>query len=121
MGKSDHLLVEIELQEEKVQRCIEDFKKERLNDARANYENLRNYFGCIDWKDIMKHKTMLEKYESFLHEYNEGVKRFVPTYRVRKRIQTWYNSKCIEARKKKNRAWKKLRKQNNEINRIQYT
>ena len=108
MGKSDYLLVEIELQEEKLQRGIEDYKKERLNYARANYENLRNCFGSIDWKDIMKDTTVQEKYESFLHMYNEGVKRFVPTYRIRKRIQTWYNSKCIEARKKKDRTWKKL-------------
>ena len=65
MGKSDHLSVQTELQEEKVQRCVEDYKKERLNYARANYENLRNYFGSIDWKDIMKDKTVQDKYESF--------------------------------------------------------
>ena len=101
MGKSDHLLVEIEMQEWKLQRCMEDYKKERLNYARANYEHLRQFFENIDWKNNMKDKTVQEKYEVFLQKYNEGVKRFVPTYRVRKRTQTWYNGRCIEAKKKK--------------------
>ena len=103
MGKSDNLLVEIEMQEWKLQRCMEDYKKERLNYARANFEHPRQFFGNTDWKNNMKDKTVQEKYELFLQKYNEGVKRFVPTYRVRKRTQTWYNGRCIEAKKKKKR------------------
>ena len=64
--------------------------------------------------------TVQEKYEAFLIKYNEGIQRYVPLYKVRKSKQVWYNTRCAEAKKIRDKAWKKLKKQRNEIHREQY-
>lgn len=35
-------------------------------------------------------------------------------YRVKKSKHTWYNTMCIKAKKRKDAAWKKIRKYRNE-------
>ncbi|MPC57590.1 hypothetical protein E2C01_051573 [Portunus trituberculatus] len=64
---------------------------------------LRKFFGDIEWRNIMNGRTILEEYEIFLQKYNEGVKKYELIHRV-----------------KKDKAWKKLKKQRNESNRQQY-
>ena len=85
MGKSDHVTVEIQMQEEDEISYREDYKGERLNYARADFEKLRSYFADIEWSNIMCRKTVQEKYDIFLQKYYEGVKKFVPVYRVQKK------------------------------------
>ena len=73
-------------------------------------------------------KTVQEKYETFLENHNEGVRRYVPLYKVKKKIKqiwyntilSWYNTMYAEAMKKNYAAWRKSRKQKNENNRKQY-
>ena len=59
MGKSDHVLIEVELQEWALAR--RDYKNGRLNYVRANFEDFRKFFGRIDG-GIMNGKTAQEKY-----------------------------------------------------------
>ncbi|MPC34159.1 hypothetical protein E2C01_027540 [Portunus trituberculatus] len=41
----------------------------------------------------MNRRTIQGKYEIFLQKYNEGVKKYIPIYRVKKSIHTWYNAR----------------------------
>ena len=59
----------------------------------------------------MEDKTAQEKYEFFLEKYNEGVQKYVPIYKIRKGKHAWYNARCAAAKKDKNVAWRKLKKQ----------
>ena len=56
MGKSDHVLMEVELQEGTLARRGNDYKSGRLNYARANFEGLREFFERTDWRAIMMAK-----------------------------------------------------------------
>ena len=58
-----------------------------------------------------------EKYETFLNKYNKGVQKYVPVYRVRKSKHSWYNARCAGAKKIRDAAWKRWRKQHTESNR----
>ena len=120
IGKSDHVVLEVEMQDMKAMKWKEDHKNGRLNHARANFEELRKFFGNIDWKNVMKDLTVQEKYELFLEKYNEGVQKYVPVYRVRESKYSWFNGRCVEAKKRKDKAWKKWMKNRNDINREQY-
>ena len=97
MGKSDHVLMEVELQERTLVRRGDNYKSGRLNYARANFEGLREFFERTDWRAIMNGKTAQEKYEIFLKRYREGVERYVPKYKIRDSKYTWYNTRCTEA------------------------
>ena len=68
----------------------------------------------------MNGKTAQEKYEIFLKRYREGVERYVPKYKIRDSKYTWYNARCAEVKRAKDRTWRKLKKQRNEINRERY-
>ena len=35
----------------------------------------------------------------FLSKYKEGIERYVPKYKMKKNKNTWYSTKCAEARK----------------------
>ena len=59
----------------------------------------------------MNGKISQEKYETFQRKSNEGVERYFPNYKVRSSKHTWYNARCAEARRAKDRAWRELRKQ----------
>lgn len=120
MGKSDHVMMEIEMSECEVSNIREDHKEERLNYARANFEELRNFFGRVNWKNIMNNRTVQEKCEIFLENYYEATRQYVPLYKVKKNTGPWYNGRCAEAKKTKDKAWKKLKTQRNENNSLQY-
>ena len=65
----------------------------------------------------MSGKTTQEKYEIFLRKHNEGVERYVSKYKVRNSKHTQYNARCAEAKRAKDRTWRKLKKKKNENNR----
>ena len=87
MGRSDHVLIKVDLQEWALVR--KDFKNEALNYSRAIFQDLRRFFGRIDWRVIMDGKTAQEKYEIFLRKYHEGVER----YKIKNSKHTWYNAR----------------------------
>ena len=116
MGRSDHILIEVDLQEWALLRREEDYKNGRLNYARTNLKDLRKFFGGIDCRGILNGKTAQEKYEIFLRKYHEGVERYIPKYKIKNSKHTWYNARCAEAKRAKDRTWRKLRKQRNKSN-----
>ena len=120
MGKSDHVVIEMEINETEREAWKEDYKNGRLNHAKSKFEELKKYFGDINWKQIMEGKTVQEKYETFLNKYKEGVQKYVPVYKVKKGKHCWYNARCTEAKRKKDSAWKKLKKQRNEYSKNLY-
>ena len=119
-GKSDHVVIEIELENRTEIKHNEEHRKGRLNHAKSNFDGLSKFFDSIEWKASMENKTAQEKYDFFLEKYHEGVNKYVPLYKVRESKHAWYNARCVAAKKKRNAAWRKLRKQRNEGNRKQY-
>ncbi len=111
-GKSDHVMLDVVLQDWEVLPCKEDYENRRLNHAKTYFTGLRKFFGSIDWKRLMEGKTVQENYETFL-KYNEDVQKYVPVYKVRRSKHIWHNTRCAEAKKRKDIAWKKLKKQRN--------
>ena len=120
VGKSDHVVIEINIHKEEIHKRNEDYKKERRNYAKANFTGLKEFYKEIDWRKLLEGKKVQEKYEVFLNKYKEGIERYVPKYKVKKNKNAWYNAKCAEARKKKEKAWRKMRKQWSETNREDY-
>ena len=120
VGKSDHVVIEIKIHKEETHKHNEDYKKERRNYAKSNFKRLKEYYKGIDWKKLLQGKKVQEKYELFLNKYREGIVRYVPKYEVKKNNKVWYNAKCAEARRKKEKAWKKMRTQWSETNRENY-
>ena len=57
----------------------------------------------------MSGKTTQEKYEIFLRKHKEGVERYGPKNNVWSSKHTWYNVRCAEAKRVKDRAWRKLK------------
>ena len=55
----------------------------------------------------MQGKTVQEKYKISLDKNNEGVRRHIPVYRVKKSKYSWCNAMCMKAKKKKDAAWRK--------------
>ena len=120
MGKSDHVILEIEMENWKEKECKEEHKKGRLNHAKSNFDGLNGFFNSIDWKASRTNKRVQEKYDFFLKKYHEGVHKYVPLYKVRESKHAWYNARCVAAKKEKNAAWRKLQKHRIERNRKQY-
>ncbi|MPC29235.1 hypothetical protein E2C01_022457 [Portunus trituberculatus] len=47
---------------------------------------VKKVFTDIEWRNIMNGRTIQGKYKIFLQKHNEGVKKYVPIYRVKKSI-----------------------------------
>ena len=120
MGKSDHVTIEIVIQDDEVPTFNEEYKNERRNYAKANFTELKKFYREIDWSESLRGMEVQKKYDVFLSKYREGVERYVPKYKVKENKKVWFNAKCAEAKKKKERAWKKMRKHWNKTNREEY-
>ena len=120
MGKSDHVVIEITIQEEEIIYRNEDYRNGRLNHAKANFTELKRFYGDIEWKKLLEGKQVQIKYTEFLNKYNEGVLKYVPKYQVRKSKFSWYNARCSKAKKDKDTAWRKMRKNWNVNTREEY-
>ncbi|MPC98740.1 hypothetical protein E2C01_094121 [Portunus trituberculatus] len=51
LGKSDHVILEMDIEEGKEDRD-ESYKGYRLNYRKADIENLKNYFKNVNWEEI---------------------------------------------------------------------
>ncbi|MPC53917.1 hypothetical protein E2C01_047820 [Portunus trituberculatus] len=89
MGRSNHVILEMQIQEEDGISYREYSKGERLNYARVDFEKLRIYFADIEWRNIMYRKRVQGKHDIFFQKYNEGIKKFVPVYSIQKKIYAW--------------------------------
>ena len=94
LGKSDHMVLEIKPERDEAILRSEEYRKERRNYAKTNFKELRDFFGQINWKEILKDKQVQEKYEIFLSMYQKGVQKFEPSYKVKKGKYEWFNLRC---------------------------
>ena len=115
VGKSDHVLLELETVNNMVEERGEPHKANRLNYAKTNFEGLKGFFSHINWKRIEDAPSVQEKYKRFLEIYEDGVKEFVPLYKVKeKKRNDWFNDRCEKAKRARDKAWDKLKKRRNE-------
>ena len=49
MGKSDHVVLEIEIHEEMIEGWKENHKNVRINNAKVNFDELRKFFKGVEW------------------------------------------------------------------------
>ena len=61
----------------------ESYKKKRRNYAIANYTAMKRFFNETEWAKTKKLKDVQEKYDLFLMIYEQGVKKYVPFYRIK--------------------------------------
>ena len=120
MGKSDHVVMEVNLQNEKVEEWKEEHRNGRLNHAKANFTELKRFYGSFEWKKLLEGKQVQDKYEVFLNKYKEGVQKYVPRYKAKKGSQNWYNAKCVKAKKDKDAAWREMMRQRDRKSREEY-
>ena len=85
VGKSDRVLIEVELQEGTLARRGDNYKSGRLNYARANFEGLREFFERTDWRGIRREeeiafeKDVVEKCENepkLFYKYINGKMKY---------------------------------------------
>ena len=77
------MVLEIEIKDDIKDKQKESYKK--LNYAKANYNATKRFFNEIDWTKIKELKDVQEKYDLFLMIYEQGVKEYVPYYKVKKK------------------------------------
>jgi len=121
VGKSDHVLLELDTMLELAEKWDEAYKTGRLNYAKTNFEDLKNFYKAICWEQMEEAPSVQEKYNRFLDIYKEGVEKFVPVFRVReKRIKAWFNDRCEKAKRERDKAWNRLKKRRNENTKNEY-
>ena len=117
LGKSDHEVLRMEIDEKSEENGTEDHKKERRNYYKARYRDMQDFFEKIDWTVMKQTRDIQEKYNIFLQIYNEAVMRYVPLYEIKEKgKQEWFNLRCLEAKKKKERSWRNYKRRRNNTN-----
>ena len=121
LGKSDHELLTFGVKVGFSKENEVGYKEECLNYAKGRYNDLRNYFGNVDWSEMYEETNMQLKYKKFMEIYNEAAENFVPKYtkKILKGDQ-WFNKSCDIAKREKEKAWKKYKNKNEEGEREQY-
>ena len=108
IGKSDHVVIQFEMGEEVLEIRSESHKTGRYNYGRANYEELRRYFGSIDWTEFEKARGVEEKWKLLLEIYNKGVAKYLPRVKIGQcGKNSWLSAKCKEASNKKEESWRR--------------
>ena len=121
LGKSDHDVLRFKLDAEMNMEKSEEYREGKLNYVKANYSHIREFFNEIDWSVVYQEVDMQLKYGKFLDLYNCAVEKFVPYYRPRTlRNKQWFNGNCEEAKKNKEKAWKKFKKNRDVLSRDVY-
>ncbi len=76
LGKSDYVLMEFKLKNENVIND-ENYKVERFEYSKADFEKLRKYFVAMDWKNSEEAEDVWKKWERFIRIYNSAMEKFV--------------------------------------------
>ena len=121
LGRSDHEVLEFSVNMEGEERKKETHKRNRRNYAKANYEELRKYFQELNWSEMYNCEDVQRKYDIFMKNYNNGVNLYVPYYVVKEEEGAeWFNWRCEQAKRKKQRAWRNVKKRPNRNSRRKY-
>ena len=78
LGKTDHVLIEFE-----VNYCIEEWRREEHKNGRYNYGKVDseelNFFAQTDWSSFHATGSTQKKWEEFIRIHMEGgIDRYVP-------------------------------------------
>lgn len=116
IGKSDHVLLEVELKGNMSIERKEKHREGRLLYSKTDFTGIRKFFQEADWQRIYEGETTVEeKWKTLLDIYNKGVEKYVPRLKEKsKYIQDWFNNRCRVAKERRNRAWNKWRKRRNQ-------
>ena len=79
------MVLEIEIEVDIKDKQEESYKKKRRNYAEANYTAMKRFFNGIDWTKMKELKDVQEKYDLFLMIYEQGVKEYIPFYKVKEK------------------------------------
>ena len=121
IGKSDHEVLRFNLDAGNDVTKRVKYKEERLDYVKANYNHIREFFKESDWSALYQENDIQLKYDKFMDLYNSAVEKFVPYHRMRtSRKNQWFNKSCEEAKRNKEKAWKKFKKHNEPISREAY-
>ena len=121
IGKSDHEVLRFNLDAGNDVTKRVKYKEERLDYVKANYNHIREFFKESDWSTLYQENDIQLKYDKFMDLYNSAVEKFVPYHRMRtSRKNQWFNKSCEEAKRNKEKAWKKFKKHNEPISREAY-
>ena len=112
IGKSDHILCELELQDKVSRVRNEKHREGRLIYSKTDFQGLSAFFRDANWSTFYEEGSVVEdKWKVFTELYCEGIEKYVPKVKPReKHIQEWFNKKCSEAKEGRDKAWKKWRK-----------
>ena len=121
LGRSDHELLKFLLDKNFGVESEEEYKEERLNYNRARYNDMRSYFENIDWSELYQEENIQAKYNKFMDIYTKAMENFVPKYtkKTLKKNQ-WFDRNCVNAKKEKEKAWKRYKRKNEDMEREAY-
>ena len=83
INKSDHILMEIELED-----CLggvrcEEYREGRPMYSKTDFEGFKEYLQGTSWDELFNdEKTVEEKWKILMDKYNEGVEKHVPSTKV---------------------------------------
>ncbi|MPC61467.1 hypothetical protein E2C01_055539 [Portunus trituberculatus] len=121
LRKSDHELLKFFLDVGLRVENGDGYKEENLNYARARYNDLRKYFGNVDWSALYQEVSIQLKYDKFKEIYNEAMENFVPKYTKKTlRRNQWFNKNCEKAKSENEKAWRKYKRINEAVERKAY-
>ena len=112
VGKSDHVLIEIKLDESVYVERNETHKIGRWMYNKTDFFGLKKFFSMADWKELYSEESGVEdKWYNLVKNYKEGVEKFVPRKKQeRVYIKEWFNKRCSEAKERRDKAWNKWKK-----------
>ncbi|XP_050725009.1 uncharacterized protein LOC127002828 [Eriocheir sinensis] len=114
-GKSDHVIIEMETGEEGTE-GDESYKRNRRNYRKADMENIKKYYGELNLEKLKRKCEVQEKY-IFMEAYETGVMKYVPLYKPKEKGKNdWFNARCADAKEKRDKAWKRLKRNKNQRN-----
>ena len=111
LSKSDHATIVFTVNEERKIMRSEEHRERRLNYSKTDFNGLRNFFQEKNWDAFYNASNVQEKWSEFLNIYREGENNFVPKRKpgtVGK--NDWFNRKCETARRVKEEAWNRWRR-----------
>ena len=117
VGKSDHMVLEWDLVvDQEVEEEDEKHKEERYNFNKANFAELKCFFGRFDWSILHTLRSVNDKFNKFIEIYKEGVDICVPKYggKTMQKKRPWFNRKCEKAKELKELAWNRARRHSSE-------
>lgn len=106
LGKSDHEMLQVEINSNCVEVLDEKHKAKRRNYFKVRYEELKTFFRNMNWAVIKEAKSVQEKYNCFLEIYNEGVRGYVPYYEIKKKAtKNGFTRNVGMLKKVRDKAW----------------